>query len=69
MSALEDLKASSDFLRGNLAAELAAPDEKLGADASHLIKFHGLYQQKERDKAPAADFAALWSAAASPAAA
>jgi sulfite reductase beta subunit-like hemoprotein len=51
MSALEELKAQSAFLRGTLAEELASPEPKLGADAAHLVKFHGLYQQKDRDKA------------------
>lgn len=53
MSGVEDLKAGSDFLRGSLAEELASPAEKLSADAAQLIKFHGLYQQKDRDRGPA----------------
>ncbi|MFN8011906.1 MAG: NADPH-dependent assimilatory sulfite reductase hemoprotein subunit [Holophagaceae bacterium] len=52
MSTAEDLKAGSDLLRGALADELASPVEKLSADASQLVKFHGLYQQRDRDKAP-----------------
>jgi sulfite reductase beta subunit-like hemoprotein len=52
MSTVEDLKESSDFLRGSLAAELASPAEKLSNDAAQLVKFHGLYQQKDRDKTP-----------------
>lgn len=52
MGAVEDLKAQSGFLRGTLAEELASPAEKLSADASQLVKFHGLYQQKDRDKGP-----------------
>lgn len=54
MSTVEDLKSASDLLRGTLAEELASPSEKLSNDASQLVKFHGLYQQKDRDKAPAA---------------
>ncbi len=52
MNALETLKEGSQLLRGGLAAELASPEQKLGPDAAHLVKFHGLYQQKDRDKAP-----------------
>lgn len=52
MSAIETLKEQSDLLRGTLADELASPEAKLSADAAHLVKFHGLYQQRDRDKGP-----------------
>ncbi len=52
---LEALKASSAGLRGHLAEELALPTPAFGADSAHLIKFHGLYQQKDRDRPPAGD--------------
>ncbi|ATC65923.1 NADPH-dependent assimilatory sulfite reductase hemoprotein subunit [Nibricoccus aquaticus] len=46
----EGLKAASNFLRGNLAAEIA--DTSTGAitdDSGQLTKFHGLYLQDDRD--------------------
>ena len=51
----EDLKAASRHLRGALAEELASPDPSFSKDGQTLVKFHGLYQQKERgakDKPP-----------------
>lgn len=45
----EGLKSSSRQLRGTLAAELADGDAPLGHDSEQLIKFHGSYQQDNRD--------------------
>jgi sulfite reductase (ferredoxin) len=50
-TALESAKASSRYLRGTLADELAASD--LGhftAEAGQMLKFHGIYQQDDRDQ-------------------
>lgn len=47
----ETLKAASNHLRGNLAEELASPDPSFSKDSQTLVKFHGLYQQKERGAA------------------
>jgi sulfite reductase (NADPH) hemoprotein beta-component len=47
----EGIKAASNFLRGNLAQEIA--DTSTGAiteDSSQLTKFHGLYLQDDRDQ-------------------
>ncbi|MGH9135662.1 MAG: NADPH-dependent assimilatory sulfite reductase hemoprotein subunit [Acidimicrobiales bacterium] len=46
----EDVKRSSDHLRGALAHELAEDSESFAADGSDvLLKFHGIYQQDDRD--------------------
>jgi sulfite reductase (NADPH) hemoprotein beta-component len=50
LTAVEHIKASSDFLRGSLVASLA--DSATGAlapDDTQLSKFHGFYQQDDRD--------------------
>jgi sulfite reductase beta subunit-like hemoprotein len=44
----EALKAASRHLRGNLAEEVASPEPSLSKDGQVLVKFHGLYQQKDR---------------------
>ena len=46
----EGIKAASNFLRGNIAKDLA--DTSTGAiseDSGQLTKFHGIYQQDDRD--------------------
>ena len=51
LSAVERIKTSSDGLRGTLAQSLE--DDVTGAlreDDQSLIKFHGLYQQDDRDR-------------------
>ena len=50
MSAVESIKGDSNHLRGELAAELAADTEAFAAEGSEvLLKFHGIYQQDDRD--------------------
>jgi len=49
-SAIEILKRNSRHLRGTLAEETAAPAPGYSKDAEHLLKPHGLYQQKDRDR-------------------
>ena len=46
---VEDVKRASRHLRGNLAAELAAPADTFESDSVVLLKFHGIYQQDDRD--------------------
>lgn len=48
LHSVEDLKIASRHLRGELAEEVASPDPSFSKDGQTLIKFHGLYQQKER---------------------
>ena len=50
-SKVEIAKASSDGLRGALAADLAQPTPGFGGDGPTLLKFHGVYQGYDRDTA------------------
>ena len=46
----ETLKANSDYLRGNIATDLL--DRITGSvtfESNKLMKFHGIYQQDDRD--------------------
>ncbi len=47
---VEGVKAESGHLRGALVAELHDAAAPFTNDATHLIKFHGLYQQDDRDR-------------------
>ncbi len=47
---VEAAKAVSDHLRGALIAELHDAAAPFTTDSTHLIKFHGLYQQDDRDR-------------------
>ncbi|MEM9135001.1 MAG: NADPH-dependent assimilatory sulfite reductase hemoprotein subunit [Actinomycetota bacterium] len=46
----EQLKHNSHYLRGPLAAELANDESGFSDDANNLLKFHGIYQQDDRDR-------------------
>ena len=46
---VEDVKAASRALRGALAAELHDGSAAFSGDSGHLLKFHGIYQQDDRD--------------------
>src|SRR3954453_17619456 len=48
-SAVEVQKEQSRQLRGSIAAELAAGAGHLNDANKNLIKFHGSYQQEDRD--------------------
>jgi sulfite reductase (ferredoxin) len=48
LSKVETIKAGSEHLRGNLAEELVA-DGPFTHDSYQLLKFHGIYQQDDRD--------------------
>lgn len=45
----EIVKEASNFLRGTIAQELARDTPKFSADDAGLLKFHGIYQQDDRD--------------------
>lgn len=48
---LEDVKRSSRFLRGTLGEELAdGGTAAFSSDSTSLLKFHGIYQQDDRDQ-------------------
>src|SRR3954470_15094555 len=49
LSAVEGVKENSRALRGNIAQELAADGEKFSDADKNLLKFHGSYQQEDRD--------------------
>jgi sulfite reductase (ferredoxin) len=46
----EDIKLASRQLRGDLEEELAAGTDAFGAESTVLLKFHGIYQQDDRDQ-------------------
>ena len=51
MPDLETIKLQSNFLRGAITETLADPEQEgFSEDDKNLIKFHGFYQQKNRDK-------------------
>ncbi len=47
-SEVEQIKERSGFLRGRLAAELSAVTPAVSDESTHLLKFHGIYQQDDR---------------------
>jgi sulfite reductase (ferredoxin) len=51
LSAVETLKTASHGLRGRLAEELAEGGIQVSEDAYNLLKFHGSYEQFDRDTA------------------
>ena len=51
LSPVEGLKLASHGLRGTLAEELAAGGIQVSEDAYQLLKFHGSYEQFDRDTA------------------
>ena len=53
-SRVERIKAQSHGLRGTIAEELARPTARFGDDDIQLLKFHGIYQQEDRDARKAA---------------
>ncbi len=50
-SGVERLKEASRHLRGELAEELAAGGTQVSEDGYNLLKFHGSYEQHDRDTA------------------
>jgi len=46
---VENLKAESHGLRGVIPLELAEPTPSFSEDMTKLLKFHGIYQQHDRD--------------------
>jgi len=48
-SAAEGVKQASAHLRGTLATELGDGSERFSNDSTTLLKFHGIYQQDDRD--------------------
>lgn len=50
LSAAETVKANSHFLRGTIADELRDGGDKFNKDNAALLKFHGTYQQDDREQ-------------------
>jgi sulfite reductase (ferredoxin) len=50
----ERTKAESRGLRGSIASELREPTARFSDEAAQLLKFHGTYQQEDRDARKAA---------------
>ena len=48
-SKVEQIKINSRNLRGQIAEELAQETSRFSEDQVQLIKFHGMYQQEDRD--------------------
>jgi sulfite reductase (ferredoxin) len=48
-SPVEAIKDTSNYLRGSLAEELAADTDHFTEQSKQLVKFHGTYQQEDRD--------------------
>jgi len=50
MSKVERIKSASNHLRGSIASELGALEQPFTEDSAQLLKFHGVYQQDDRDR-------------------
>ncbi len=50
MTEVEEVKHGSAHLRGDLLAELERGVERFSTGSGHLLKFHGVYQQDDRDR-------------------
>ncbi|MEO1618496.1 MAG: NADPH-dependent assimilatory sulfite reductase hemoprotein subunit [Planctomycetota bacterium] len=50
LSPLEKIKQESQFLKGTIDTEMASDTELFGKADLQLLKFHGTYQQDDRDK-------------------
>src|SRR5947209_8401466 len=50
LSKVERVKAGSNHLRGTLAEELIEDTRTFNEENVQLLKFHGVYQQEDRDK-------------------
>ncbi len=49
LSAVEQIKENSRQLRGTVSAELVEDTDHFSEDNKQLLKFHGTYQQEDRD--------------------
>lgn len=47
---VEEIKAGSQWLAGTIAAELVEDTDNFAKDSLQLLKFHGTYQQDDRDQ-------------------
>jgi sulfite reductase (ferredoxin) len=49
-SPLERIKAQSNGLRGRIVEELQEPSDHFSDETAQLLKYHGMYQQADRDR-------------------
>jgi|SRR5439155_18951534 len=49
-SKVDLIKPASEGLLGTLPDAFAAPNERVSEDGAQLLKFHGVYQQDDRDR-------------------
>lgn len=49
LSPVEGIKQASNYLRGDIAAELTSGADSFAKPTTQLIKFHGTYQQDDRE--------------------
>ncbi len=49
-SKIEELKLTSNFLRGSIAQEIADGNAFVSEDSANLLKVHGTYLQDDRDQ-------------------
>ena len=49
LSKVEKIKAASNYLRGSLPEEILGDKDHFSKDNTQLLKFHGIYQQTDRD--------------------
>ncbi len=50
LSQVEGVKSASNYLRGTIAQELRSDSDHFGKDDGQLLKFHGTYQQDDREQ-------------------
>jgi sulfite reductase (ferredoxin) len=50
LTRVEEIKAASRHLRGTIADELGNEQSGFGDESKQLVKFHGIYQQDDRDR-------------------
>lgn len=49
LSAVDQVKLASHYLRGTVAEELTNESDQFTKEASLVLKHHGMYQQDDRD--------------------
>ncbi|MCX8000769.1 MAG: NADPH-dependent assimilatory sulfite reductase hemoprotein subunit, partial [Leptospiraceae bacterium] len=50
LSKIEHIKANSNYLRGTILEELNNGTDHFSEENVQILKFHGMYQQKDRDR-------------------
>ncbi len=50
LSPVETIKATSNYLQGHIAEDLADPTDHVSKPSTQLLKHHGTYQQDDRER-------------------